>query len=83
VIPISTIQLRHAALGVTYPAERWELLAFAEYNGACANLLSSLQRLPVVQYHSVSHIVDSLRSSGINVVHEINVTKEIVTGRRI
>lgn len=57
-------QIIHALDGITYPAQRWEILSGAEYNGATLALRSALGRLPARRYTDVQHVAATLNTLG-------------------
>ena len=42
--------------GLSFPAERWQVIAWASYNGAGLPLVGALQDMPAILYLSVGHV---------------------------
>jgi hypothetical protein len=56
---IGTYQLAHALSGMSFPARSWEIVTWAEYNGASSQLRDLLRRLPDGRYASLSQVADA------------------------
>jgi hypothetical protein len=57
--PIYEVDVQHLTRsleGMRFPAQRWQILAWAEHNGAGMQLRAALQFLPERTYPSVSEI---------------------------
>lgn len=55
--------LTSAFAGMTFPAPRWQLLAWAEHNGAGPALLAALYRAPERDYYDLDGVARSLRAA--------------------
>jgi hypothetical protein len=42
--------------GLSFPARRWQIIAWATYNGAGLRLAGALQGMPEINYRSVGHV---------------------------
>ncbi|HEY1973391.1 MAG TPA: DUF2795 domain-containing protein [Pseudonocardia sp.] len=49
--------------GVRFPAPKWQLLAYAEYNGAGLPIRLALWRLPERLYRNVSDIAHAIKAT--------------------
>ena len=49
-------QLRHALGGVTYPAQRWELMSWAYYNGSGDTVMPTVSDLPEREYENFEDV---------------------------
>jgi ABC-type transporter Mla subunit MlaD len=49
-------QIAQALVGMPYPARRWQILAWAEYNGAGSPLRMALLEIPEKSYGSLGEI---------------------------
>jgi hypothetical protein len=55
-------QLCPSVDGVRFPAAKWQLVAWAEYNGAGLPIRSALWRLPERMYHDITEVVGAVKS---------------------
>ena len=53
-------RLRYVLDGVTFPVDRWELIARAEHYGADAATLHDLRALPPRRYRSLTDVTDTI-----------------------
>jgi hypothetical protein len=56
-------QLRHALLGLRYPARPWQLVTWAEHNGAGNGLCRRLRELPDRAYRGPRDVHEELARS--------------------
>lgn len=61
-------QLRHALIDVSFPAQRWELIAWAAHNGAGYNVRNALQKLADGWYGDGPDVATGLAAAGVSVV---------------
>ena len=59
---IGADQIAHALVGMTYPAPRWQVVAWADYNGASFQLREAVRGLPEKIYTSLAEIVVAMRA---------------------
>lgn len=52
-----------AVVGVRYPARKWELLAWADYNGADTEMRRALWALPGGVYRSLAEVAEAVVST--------------------
>jgi hypothetical protein len=57
---ISEAELVHALTGMPYPAHRWQLVAWADYNCASSQVREALRHLPDRTYASLSQLIDTI-----------------------
>jgi hypothetical protein len=57
---LSDEQIEGVLTGMPYPARLWEILAWAEYNGAGPVILNALYTIPEQVYTCVDEIVDAV-----------------------
>ena len=50
-------RLRQVLQDVPFPAERWQLVAWADHYGADATTMQELRSLPARQYLSIEHVL--------------------------
>jgi Protein of unknown function (DUF2795) len=55
---IGAHQLAHALVGMSFPAQRWEVVTWAEYNGVGSQVRDLLRRLPDGRYLSLAHVAE-------------------------
>jgi hypothetical protein len=53
-------RLRYVLDGLTFPVDRWELIARAEHYGADAATLHDLQALPSQRYGSLTDVITAI-----------------------
>lgn len=59
-----TIQLIAAALqGIRFPAQTWEILSWADYNGVDAQTRHALWALPPGEYRGVAEIASAVTAA--------------------
>lgn len=58
-------RLRHVLAGQKYPAERWQLIAGAEFYGADIQSLRELHALPPRRYASFADVLTTIDGSPI------------------
>jgi hypothetical protein len=46
--------------GLRFPAKRWQIIAWASYNGAGLQLVGAMQNMPEIAYQSVGHVGQAL-----------------------
>jgi hypothetical protein len=61
----SADQVAAVLAGMSYPARRWEIIAWAEYNGASRVMLDALLQIPEHAYSWPHEIADALVASGL------------------
>ena len=54
-------RLRAVLASQTFPAERWELLAAAEFYGADARTRAELRGIPAGRYPTIAHVAEAAR----------------------
>ena len=57
-------RLRYVLDGLTFPVDRWELIARAEHYGADAATLHDLRALPPRRYGSLTDVVTAITDGG-------------------
>jgi hypothetical protein len=53
-------RLRYVLAGLSFPVNRWELIAFAEHYGADATTLRELHMLPQRRYWSLPDVIGAI-----------------------
>jgi hypothetical protein len=53
-------QLTYALRGASYPAQRWQLLAWADHNAVGSQLRDAVWRLPVRTYANLCQVYDTV-----------------------
>lgn len=61
---LSTEQVDSVLAGMTYPAQRWEVLTWAEYNGAGRVILDALYGVPEQRFTQAEDIVRAVAARG-------------------
>lgn len=57
---LSDGQIEGVLIGMPYPARLWEILTWAEYNGAGPVILNALHTLPEQAYTCADAVVDAI-----------------------
>jgi hypothetical protein len=57
---MSEFELAHALNGMPYPARRWQLVAWADYNCASSQVREALRHLPDRAYASPKQLTDTI-----------------------
>lgn len=57
---MSELELAHALTGMPYPARRWQLVAWADYNCASSQVREALRHLPDRTYASPKQLTDTI-----------------------
>jgi hypothetical protein len=65
---VTTCQLASALVGLSFPARLWEVLTYADYNGASHDFRVSLRRLPPGVYGDGAALVNALKAVGVTVL---------------
>jgi len=58
---VSPERIRYTLSGLDLPAERWQIVAWAEHYGADAITLYELHRLPCKSYRTIGEVLDAIR----------------------
>lgn len=64
VLTINNYQLDHALTGMPYPARRWQLLGWADFNCASRKLRDVLAGVPDRVYKSKRDVVEVIAAAG-------------------
>lgn len=59
----SATQIAGALAGIRYPAQRWEIVAWAQYNGASPRMVEALLSTPEGVYSGPHRIAEAVHSS--------------------
>jgi hypothetical protein len=56
-------QFAAALAGISYPAQRWQLVTWADFNAASAETCARLLALPERAYRSLADVISALAAS--------------------
>jgi hypothetical protein len=51
--------------GLNFPARRWQIIAWATYNGAGLQLVGALQSMPEGSYRGIEYVGRELNKTGV------------------